>query len=43
MNKKFKLIKLYHKPYRLFNEPYVINIGNCSAVKSDVNIKKWLH
>lgn len=41
--KKIKLIKIYHKPYRLFNEQYVFNIGNCSAVKSDANIKKWLY
>ena len=43
MNKElFKLIKIYHKPYRIFNESYVINIGNFTAVKTDNDIKQWL-
>ena len=38
----FKLIKTYHKPYRIFHDPYVINIGNLyPAVRNDDNIK-WL-
>lgn len=38
----FKLIKTYHKPYRIFHDPYVINIGNVSPTIPNIENVKWL-
>ena len=40
---KFKLIKIYHKPYRLFTEDYVFNLGNTNCVKKNEDNIKWLN
>lgn len=39
----FKLIKTYHKPYRIFSEDYVINIGNVSPVQLNQQNINWLN
>lgn len=38
----FKLIKTYHKPYKVFSDPYVLNLGNLAGVKNCEENAEWL-
>lgn len=40
--KKFTLVKVYHKPYRLFRDPYVVNVGNLNSARPDADSRAWL-
>lgn len=40
--KNFKLVRTYHKPYRLFNEDFIINIGNMLPIFKDKTAEEWL-
>lgn len=40
--KNFKLVRTYHKPYRLFKDDFVINIGNMLPLFKDKTAEKWL-
>ena len=38
----FKLIKFYHKPYRLFTDDYVLNIGTITPVQKNETNASWV-
>lgn len=42
MIENFKLIRTYHKPYRIFKEKYIVNIGNINPIVKNHDNITWL-